>query len=117
MVLWDTADLRKVLRRHGVKALLQGHSHRIESTWFEDVWYLTSAAVSGAWWSGDWIGCGPGYTMFHCRGDQLTWEHRTFAWEPRLEPEDTLERKKIEEYEAQQREQAELRQKDRAGQR
>ncbi len=98
MVLWDTKDLRHVLERHGVKALLQGHSHKIEEYRFNNVWYLTSAAVSGAWWSGDWIGSPPGYTVFTCRGDRLTWEHKTFAWEPHLEPEDELERKRNEEY-------------------
>lgn len=115
MVLWDTVDLRAVLRRHGVKALLQGHSHRIEATFFEDVWYLTSAAVSGAWWAGSWIGCAPGYTVFHCRGDQLTWEYRQFPWEPHLAPEDDLERRKIAEYTAALQEQAALREKERAG--
>lgn len=94
MVLWDTVELRQVLNRHGVKALLQGHSHRIEETFFEDVWYITSAAVSGAWWAGDWTGCGPGYTLFHCYKDRLGWEHRPFAWTPHFEPDDDLERQR-----------------------
>ncbi len=114
MVLWDTVELRQVLRRHGVKALLQGHSHRIESTFFEEVWYLTSAAVCGAWWAGDWVGSPPGYTVFHCRGDQLTWEHRTFAWEPHLEAADDLERRKIAEYAAERQRQRALAEAERA---
>ncbi|HRX87024.1 MAG TPA: hypothetical protein P5572_18525 [Phycisphaerae bacterium] len=72
--------------------------------------------MSGAWWAGDWVGSAPGYTMFHCRGDDLTWEHRTFPWEPHLESADNLERRKIAEYAAEQQHQRELALKERAGQ-
>lgn len=114
MVLQDTRELRLVLERHGVKALLQGHSHKIEEYRYRGVWYLTSAAVSGAWWSGRWNGCGPGYTLLRCRGDELTWEQRSFAWEPRLEPDDELERTKTAELEAFEREQRALRERERS---
>jgi 3',5'-cyclic AMP phosphodiesterase CpdA len=109
MTVWDTRELREVLERHNVKALLQGHSHRIEEYRFNGVWYLTSAAVSGAWWAGDWVGAPPGYTEFRCRGDELTWTHRTFDWAAQLEPDDELERTKIGEQEAQRAEQRRMR--------
>jgi Icc protein len=115
MVLWDNKDLRLVLQRHNVKALLQGHSHRIEQYNFRDVWYITSPAVSGAWWGGTWGGKDQGYTLFHCKGDQLTWEFRRFNWESHLEPEDTLEREKIAEWNAFLAEQNRLRQAERRG--
>jgi Icc protein len=114
MVLWDTAELRKILERHSVKALLQGHSHHIEEFHYNDVWYITSNAVSGAWWSGSWGEKTPGYCVFHCRGDQLTWEHHVFEWEPRLEPEDTLERQKLAEQAAAAAERERLLARDRA---
>jgi 3',5'-cyclic AMP phosphodiesterase CpdA len=117
MVLWDTKELRLILQRHGVKALLQGHSHEIEEYHYKNVWYITSAAVSGAWWAGDWAGSPPGYTLFTCDGDKLTWEHRPFDWEPRLEPDDDLERQKIAELRAFQAEQARLLRQERTGQR
>ncbi len=116
MVLWDTHRLRAILERHGVKALLQGHSHVIEEYRFNDVWYLTSAAVSGAWWAGSWAGKVPGYTVFRCRGNELTWEHIAFPWEAHLEPEDDLERQKIAEDEAAKKEQRRLRDLERKGQ-
>jgi 3',5'-cyclic-AMP phosphodiesterase len=115
MVIWDTKELRTVLERHQVKALLQGHSHTIEEYRFNGVWYLTSAAVSGSWWAGDWVGSPPGYTVFRCDGDKLTWEHVTFPWEPHLEESDTLERKRIAESEAFRGEQRRLLEKERAG--
>ena len=115
MVLWDTKELRQVLERHKVKALLQGHSHKVEEFRWNGVWYLTSAAVSGAWWSGDWIGCGPGYTVFRCRGEELSWEQRAFPWEPHLEPEDELERKKLGARRAFKELQRQLRERERGG--
>jgi len=117
MVLWDTKELRTILERHNVKALLQGHSHRIEQYCMNDVWYLTSAAVSGAWWAGSWVGSPPGYTVFRARGDTLTWEHRTFAWEPQLEPDDKLERANIAALKAYEAEQRRLLEQERAGRR
>jgi 3',5'-cyclic AMP phosphodiesterase CpdA len=117
MVLWDNKELRHILERHRVKALLQGHSHRIEEYRLNGVWYLTSAAVSGAWWAGSWVGSPPGYTVVGCRGDELRWTHHAFAWEPHLEPDDDLERRKIAEQKAFAAEQRRLRARERAGQR
>lgn len=114
MVIADTKDLREILERHNVRALLQGHSHKIEEYRLNDVWYLTSAAVSGAWWAGDWVGSPPGYTLFRCAAGKLSWEHRTFSWETHLEPEDELERRKIAEYRAAKERQRELRDRERA---
>ncbi len=94
-VVSDTVELRTILERHQVKALLQGHNHRIEEYRLNGVWYLTSAAASGAWWAGDWVGSPPGYTVLRCDGPQLTWTHHPFPWEPHLEPEDEVERKAI----------------------
>ena len=111
----EQAIVKAVLERHGATAVLQGHSHRIEEYRFRGVWYLTSAAVSGAWWAGDWVGSPPGYTLLRCRGRELTWQHHTFAWEPHLEPEDELERQKIAEWEVERAEQARRRDAERAG--
>lgn len=94
MVLNNTKELRLLLERHKVKALIQGHSHMIENYRFNGVWYITSAAASAAWWGGNWLGFKPGYTMFTCKGDELLWEHKTYQWEAKLEPEDNLERER-----------------------
>jgi 3',5'-cyclic-AMP phosphodiesterase len=115
-VIRDTAQLQAILERHGVKALLQGHTHRPEEYRWRGVWYLTSPAVSGAWWAGDFTGAGPGYTVFHCREDgELTWNMRDYAWEAQLEPEDDTERKRNAEVKAKRKEQLRLRDLERAG--
>ena len=77
--------------------------------------YITSAAASGAWWAGDWVGDPPGYTVFTCRNDQLTWQHVTYPWVPHLEEADSLERKRTTEYQAEQEEQQRLLALERAG--
>lgn len=117
MVIWDTKELRKVLERHNVKLLLQGHSHRIEDTFWNGIWYVTGAAGSGAWWAGSWTGSEPGYTIVRCDGDSVSWSHETFPWEAKLDPQDTLEREKIAEQQAERDEQRRLRMLERAGQR
>lgn len=114
-VVSDALALRTILERHKVKALLQGHNHRIEEYRLNGVWYLTSAAASGGWWAGDWVGSPAGYTVFRADGDNLTWKHETFAWEPQLEPEDNLERKVAAEYNAFKEEQQRLLDLERAG--
>jgi 3',5'-cyclic-AMP phosphodiesterase len=116
MVIWDTKELRKVLERHNVKLLLQGHSHRVEDTFWNGTWYVTSAAASGAWWAGSWTGSDPGYTVVRCDGDRVTWSHETYRWEPRLDSQDTLERTKIADQQAARAEQRRLRQRERARQ-
>ncbi|MCX7001395.1 MAG: metallophosphoesterase [Candidatus Sumerlaeota bacterium] len=113
MVINNNRALRLILERHGVKALVQGHSHWIEDFYFNDVWYVTSAAASAAWWAGIWTGSDFGYTVFSCKGDRLTWEHKTFKWEPHLESADDLERKKNKEWDELHAEQRRLRDSER----
>ena len=115
MVLWDTVELRQVLERHNVKLLLQGHSHRVEDTFWNGTWYVTGAAASGAWWGGSWTGSDPGYTIVRCDGDKVTWSHESYPWEPQLDERDELERQKIAAYNRQRENQQRLRQLERAG--
>jgi hypothetical protein len=115
MVIWDTKELRQVLERHNVKLVLQGHSHRVEDTFWNGVWYVTSAAASGAWWAGSWTGAEPGYTIVRCEGDRVSWTHESYPWEARLDPQDTVERQRIAEQEAARAEQRRLRRLERTG--
>lgn len=117
MIVWDTLELRKILERHGVKLLLQGHSHRPEDTFWNGTWYVTSAAASGAWWAGEWSGAPTGFTIVRCDGDHVTWTHESYPWQEQLDPEDTLEREKIAELHAFRAEQTRLRDLERAGRR
>lgn len=112
MVIDDSVAFRKIIERHNVKAVLQGHSHVPEDFYYNGIWYITSQSVSAAWWGGNWKGFEPGYTLFRTRGDSLTWERKNFAWEHHLEPEDSLERQKIAELEAFEKHQAELKQEE-----
>lgn len=97
MVINDTREVRRILERHNVRAVLQGHSHDVQEYYYNGIHYITTQAASGAWWSGNWHGFEPGYTIFHVDGDMLTWERREYEWKEQLEPEDTLERQKLDE--------------------
>lgn len=98
IILSDNKELRLILERHKVKALLQGHTHMSEDFIFNDVRYITSQSASAAWWGGNWLGFEPGYTVLELgESDILNWYPVTYEWEHQLEPEDTLERERIEE--------------------
>ena len=115
-IVRDTLKLQQILQRHNVKALLQGHTHRPEEYRWHDVWYITSPAVSGSWWAGDFNGCGPGYTVLNCHPTgELTWRMRPYDWPPHLEPGDDTERKRTAEKRAFDQEQIRLRDLERAG--
>lgn len=109
LVLQDNKQLREIFERHNVKALLQGHTHLSEDFRFNDIWYITSQSASAAWWGGNWLGFKPGYTILELGdNDILNWYAREYDWEHQLEPEDTLEKERIEELESFRRTQKEL---------
>lgn len=112
MVVEDTVKFRNIIERHNVKAVLQGHSHVPEDFYYNGIWYITSQSVSAAWWGGNWKGFMPGYTVFHTTAETLRWERRIYEWQHQLEPEDTLERQKIVEREAFEKQQAVLREQE-----
>lgn len=112
MVVEDTLEFRRIIERHNVKAVLQGHSHVPEDFYYNGVWYITSQSVSAAWWGGNWKGYEPGYTVLTTNGDHLTWTKKSYAWTHHLEPEDTLERQRIEERAAFDKQQIELLQQE-----
>jgi 3',5'-cyclic-AMP phosphodiesterase len=107
MVVDDNVAFRQIIERHGVKAVLQGHSHQVEDFYYNGIWYITSQSVSAAWWGGNWRGFNPGYTVLAAGQDgSLHWWREEFEWQHQLEPEDTLEQGRIEErgvFEAEQR--------------
>ena len=115
MVINDNKELRIILERHGVKAILQGHCHHIENFMYNNVWYITSAAGSGAWWAGDWTLSPAGFTVLRCKGDELTWEHKRFHWKAYLDPENNLEKERTEQYENEKKEQQRLLELERKG--
>ena len=112
MVLENNSALRVILERHSVIACLQGHCHHIEEFRYKSVRYITAAAGSGAWWAGDWVGDPQGYTLFHCRNGELTWQHLSYEWQARLEETDLLEKERQKEFDRMRQEQEFLRQKE-----
>ena len=113
LVLQDNKQLREIFERHNVKALLQGHTHVSEDFRFNNIWYITSQSASAAWWGGNWLGFNPGYTILELGdNDILNWYAQEYDWEHQLEPEDTLEKERIEELESFRRTQKELYQEE-----
>jgi 3',5'-cyclic AMP phosphodiesterase CpdA len=106
IILQDNKQLREVLERHSVRALLQGHTHVSENFQYNKVWYITSQSASAAWWGGNWLGFKPGYTILELgERDIIKWYANEYEWQHQLEAEDTIERERIleqKEFEAEQ---------------
>lgn len=100
MLVQNTREVREVLERHQVDLVLQGHCHHNEQAIFGGVTYHTSASASGAWWGGNWTGNDPGYTLFKCENGTVNPVYKTYGWQAKLDPSDTLERERQQQYDA-----------------
>ena len=81
-------------------------------------WLLASAQehdVDAIIVAGDIFDTGspPSYTIFKCKGEQLSWEYVDFGWSIQRDPEDVAEVKKQADYDADLAEQARLRDQER----
>ena len=64
-----------------LKAVLQGHTHVREVVEYGGCRYITPGAICGNWWKGAFKGSPEGYAVFTVKGDQLSWEFRTYGWQ------------------------------------
>lgn len=65
---------------YNLKAVLQGHTHIAEKVEHRGVQYLTTGAVCGNWWKGAHYGTKEGYAVLTVRGEEISWEYRTYGW-------------------------------------
>jgi len=64
-----------------LKAVLQGHTHVREVVAYNGCHYITPGAVCGNWWKGAFKGSPEGFAVFTVKGDELSWEFRTYGWQ------------------------------------
>jgi 3',5'-cyclic AMP phosphodiesterase CpdA len=70
---WMHIDARKFralfLESPNIKLCLSGHTHQYESLDYLGVRYITSGAVSGNWWRGEYMSFPPAYVMVNLYSD------------------------------------------------
>lgn len=76
----NARDVLRILRPYNVIAVLQGHSHVVETVLLNGVPFITGGAVSGNWWQGSFLGTAEGYMDITVNGDRVTASYRDYGF-------------------------------------
>lgn len=78
----NTAEVFKLLEKHNLKLILQGHIHWKEYGLVNDRFhYITGGSIAGNGWKGPRHGTNEGFVMVRVTGNDLTWEYIDHGWE------------------------------------
>lgn len=81
LILRNGRDIQSLCQKHGVRAVLQGHTHVVESCDYAGTRYVTGGAVCGNWWKGWLFGVHPeGFMVFDVDGDALSNRYVPSGW-------------------------------------
>ncbi len=79
IVVNNAAPVLELLHRYNVKAVLQGHTHIVETLQYRNCQYITSGSVCGESWKGPKWGVHPeGYGVLNVDGGNIHWTYRTY---------------------------------------
>ena len=81
MVINNSKELLEILLDYNLKLVLQGHLHYLEDIYVAGIHFITSGAVSGAWWRGPVRDCEEGFLMIRVKGEEFEWEYVDYGWE------------------------------------
>jgi len=84
LVVANGNEVRTLLAKHNVKAVLQGHTHIVEEIDYLGTKYITGGAICGEWWKGPRLGVHPeGFAICDVDGDTFKWEYVPYGWKAR----------------------------------
>jgi 3',5'-cyclic AMP phosphodiesterase CpdA len=82
LVLSNGKDLQQLCFKHGVKAVLQGHTHVVEDCHYLGTRYITGGAVCGDWWKGWRLGVHPeGFLVIDLSPTDLKTTYVSYGWD------------------------------------
>lgn len=80
IVVNNAAEVLELLHRYNVKAVLQGHTHIVETLQYRGCQYITSGSVAGESWKGPKWGIHPeGFGVLHVEGNSISWSYKTYG--------------------------------------
>lgn len=80
IVVNNAAEVLELLHRYNLKAVLQGHTHVVETLTYRGCRYITSGSVAGESWKGPKWGIHPeGYGLLTVDGDSISWTYETYG--------------------------------------
>ena len=81
LLVTNPAPVLSLFAGYRLKAILQGHTHVREVVSYNGCHYITPGAVCGNWWKGTFKGSPEGFAIFTVKGDEISWEFRSFGWQ------------------------------------
>jgi 3',5'-cyclic AMP phosphodiesterase CpdA len=79
-VINNANEVLALFRGHNLKLVLAGHLHWTEEIKVRGVHFINVGAVSGAWWSGSYLGTPEGFGVFDVKGDTYNWRYHPYGW-------------------------------------
>ncbi len=78
-------EVQQLLSKHNVKAVLQGHTHVLESVHYMHTRYITSGSVCGNWWRGPHLGVHQeGFLVCDLDGEDFKPQYIPYGWKARV---------------------------------
>jgi 3',5'-cyclic AMP phosphodiesterase CpdA len=85
MVVANGMEVQQILSKHNVKAVLQGHTHALESIHYMHTRYISSGSVAGNWWKGPHLGVHPeGFLVCDLDDEDLKTKYVPYGWKARV---------------------------------
>lgn len=82
-IVVNNLDVFKVIERHNVILVLQGHLHVEELIKWRDTSFIVGGAICGKWWRGPYCGTEEGFNVITLAGNHVEWEYIDYGWKAR----------------------------------
>jgi Icc protein len=84
MITANGREVQKILCKHNVKAVLQGHTHVLESIHYMHTRYITGGSICGNWWRGPQLGVHPeGFLVCDLNDEDFKPKYAPYGWKAR----------------------------------
>jgi len=83
-VVFNSKEVLSLFKGYNLKLVLQGHLHILEDIYIDGIHFLTSGAVSAAWWRGPNRGLEEGFMYLTFYKDNFKWRYVDYGWEPEI---------------------------------
>jgi 3',5'-cyclic AMP phosphodiesterase CpdA len=80
-VIVNSKEVLELFVDHNLKLVLQGHLHYLEDIYVWGTHFITGGAVSGRWWTGEYMKTQEGFLMVEAGTDNFEWDYVDYGWE------------------------------------
>jgi 3',5'-cyclic AMP phosphodiesterase CpdA len=81
LVVENSKEILDLFINYNLKLVLQGHLHRLEDIYINDIHFITGGAVSARWWDGPMGKMEEGFLIINVKGEKIDWEYIDYGWE------------------------------------